>query len=139
MTITKLDYDLVEVTDAPASEQTAVEFYQTYRARLQHYVIRHFGPRDADEVTQETLVRAVTTIDLDRPEYESWAWLTMVARNLSIDLARRRAKCEVSADGGVMYDVDAAPDDPELVAIRNAEHTLVRQAFDRVPQCQRRV
>ena len=114
--------------------------YRRYRPQLIRYVTHHFGPRDADEITQEALTRALRSLETDRTEAETWAWLVRVARNVAHDLARARRICEATDDGAVL--ADDVPDDgilPEPAALLDERRRLVRRALKMLPPSQRRI
>lgn len=114
--------------------------YRQYRPQLLRYITHHFGPRDADEITQEALTRALRLMDTDRTEAETWAWLVRVARNVAHDMARARRLCESTDDDTVLAnDVvdDAAL--PEPAALLNERRRLVRNALKELPPSQRRI
>jgi RNA polymerase sigma factor (sigma-70 family) len=140
MTYVVRDVQHAGAVDRRASIEQQAEFYASYRDRLLRYARRHFGTRDAEEVTQEALVRAIATIDLDRPGYETWAWLTLVVRNIVIDQHRRRLQCDVATDDSIA-DADA-PDydsDPQITVGNSMDAALVRSALERIPHGQRRI
>ena len=62
--------------------------FRSYHPQLLRYVTHHFGARDADEITQEALTRALRSLDRGRSEAETWAWLIRVAKNIAYDFAR---------------------------------------------------
>ena len=114
--------------------------YRQYRPQLLRYITHHFGPRDADEITQEALTRALRLMDTDRTEAETWAWLVRVSRNVAHDMARARRLCESTDDDTVLAnDVvdDAAL--PEPAALLNERRRLVRNALKELPPSQRRI
>ncbi|HWL37276.1 MAG TPA: sigma-70 family RNA polymerase sigma factor [Frankiaceae bacterium] len=121
-------------------DDTFSDLYRQYRPQLFRYITHHFGPRDADEITQETLTRALRAMDRDRTEAETWAWLIRVARNVAHDLARGRRICEATDDDTVLVN-DVADDTvlPEPAALLNERRRLVRTALKTLPPSQRRI
>lgn len=114
--------------------------YRQYHPQLIRYVTHHFGPRDADEITQEALTRALRSMERDRSEAETWAWLVRVARNVAHDLARSRRICEATDDDAVL--ANDLPDDailPEPAALLDERRRLVRRALKSLPATQRRI
>ena len=114
--------------------------YRLYRPQLLRYITHHFGGRDADEITQEALTRALRSMDRDRSEAETWAWLIRVARNVAHDLARARRICESTDDDAVLAN-DVADDGilPEPAALLDERRRLVRRALKTLPPSQRRI
>jgi RNA polymerase sigma-70 factor, ECF subfamily len=95
-TLYEPDLAAAGVTGAlPAREEAFARLYECWHASLLGYAHRHFGSRDAEEITQETFARAYEMLDLSRESRRQWAWLTVVARNIAIDLGRHRRICDV--------------------------------------------
>ena len=87
--------------DADAVARTQHEFarfYARFQPRLLRYARRVWGVRDAEEIAQETFVRAYESIDLKRDERSQWGWLVVVGRNVAADLARARRVCDVGGE-----------------------------------------
>ena len=82
------------------SRQAFADFYARFHPRLLRYARRVWGARDAEEIAQETLVRAYEAIDLQRDERSLWGWLVVVGRNVAADMARARRVCDVGCDDG---------------------------------------
>lgn len=114
--------------------------YRHYRPQLLRYITHHFGSRDADEITQEALTRALRSMDTNRTEAETWAWLVRVARNVAHDLARSRRICDATEDGAMPAD-DVCDDAilPEPAALLDERRRLVRHALKELPPSQRRI
>lgn len=125
---------------APPVDEDFAGLYREYRPQLLRYVTHHFGFRDADEITQETLTRALRALDRNRSEAETWAWLVRVARNVAHDLARARRICEATDDDAVLAN-DVADDAilPEPAALLDERRRLVRRALTMLPPSQRRI
>ena len=106
---------------------------------LRRYVRRlHPGdPHHADDIVQETLLRAWRHLDTVAAARSPQAWLSRVARNLSVDLARRAAArpAEVDEDisgyawtnGDDLY--DAALDRTVLIGALRGLSPLHREAL----------
>jgi RNA polymerase sigma-70 factor (ECF subfamily) len=134
---------LVEPIPDEPSHCTDDEFtglYRRYHPQLLRYVTAHFGPRDADEIAQEALTRALRSLDRARTEAETWAWLVRVARNLACDHARARRLCETTDDDGVLHvrPVEEAAQ-PEPALLLDERRGLVRRALKSLPPSQRRI
>ncbi|MDQ1686366.1 MAG: polymerase sigma-70 factor, subfamily [Frankiaceae bacterium] len=80
------------------SKQEFDDFYARFQPRLLRYARRAWGARDAEEITQETLVRAYESIDLGRDDRSLWGWLVVVGRNVAADIARARRLCDVGGE-----------------------------------------
>lgn len=134
---------LVPLRAEPAPQPVEDDFtdlYRQYRPQLLRYVTHHFGPRDADEIAQEALTRALRSLDRNRSEAETWAWLVRVARNVAHDLARARRICDATDDDTVLAS-DAHDDTvlPEPAALLDEKRRLVRSALKMLPPSQRRI
>ena len=91
-------------------DEVFARLYERWHPALLAYVRRHFGPRDAEEITQETLARAYELLDLSRETRRQWGWLIVVARNIAADMGRHRKLCDVTET-----DLVYAQDDPHDV------------------------
>ena len=114
-----------------------------YGDRLYRFVRRMVGDRDAEDITQELLLRVHRSIGAYEPTGRFEAWLFTIANNLCIDAVRRRrpeaALSDVDADLGA--DAFAAPrttEAPDEIARREVRQALLR-AVDRLPVDQRQV
>lgn len=130
-------------TDLGPSEAAEIgDVYALHHRRLMHYVINRFGPRDAEDIAQETFARAVEGMQVDRSPAELWSWLKNVARSVGVDLYRERLRCEVAepvpGDDGRPEAIDEQTD-TALIALARYDQDLVRRALDRMPSRQRRV
>ncbi|HVF04111.1 MAG TPA: sigma-70 family RNA polymerase sigma factor [Frankiaceae bacterium] len=134
---------LAPIPAQPAPRSGDDEFaalYKQYQPQLVRYVTHHFGPRDADEVTQEALTRALRALDRGRSDAETWAWLIRVARNVAHDIARSRRICDTTDDDAVL--AEEFPEDavlPEPAALLDERRRLVRSALKSLPATQRRI
>ncbi|MDQ1712981.1 MAG: polymerase sigma-70 factor, subfamily [Frankiaceae bacterium] len=116
------------------------DLYRRYHPQLLRYVTCHFGPRDADEIAQEALTRALRALDRRRSDGETWAWLVRVARNIACDVARSRRFCEATDDDAVLHDTPIEETaQPEPAVLLNERRGLVRRALKALPPSQRRI
>ncbi|NIM52089.1 MAG: sigma-70 family RNA polymerase sigma factor [Gemmatimonadales bacterium] len=96
-------------------------------------------PDDADDVTQEVLVRLHRQLSRYRAQARFTTWLYQVTRNAAADLHRRRKRQERVAS---RWEAAASPEETEdqLEAIHQAEvMELVKSFFDELPDRQREV
>ena len=82
------------------------EIYRSYFADVYRYALAlSRDAHTAEEVTQETFVRALTAIDSFRGECQVRVWLCQIARNQYLSLCRERKKFsappEETGDGGI--------------------------------------
>src|SRR5436189_5452394 len=78
------------------------------RAALEKLVLRHqawiyniavrmvFQPHDAEEVTQEVLVKVITKLSTFKGESKFRTWLYRIAANHVLNMKRRRAETQVT-------------------------------------------
>lgn len=110
------------VPAARSPETRAIEpsefgvFYRRWHAQLLDFVMTTCGARDAEEIAQETMARALTAMDFSRDPESQWRWLRVVARNVAADLSRARKLCDVTSD---------EPGDVDRVAAINVEQQLL--------------
>ena len=77
------------ITDA----ETSRRLYETYYMRVFSYSMTLSGERDtAEEITQETFYRALTSSQSFRGDSEAFTWLCAIAKNLFYDEMRRHAR-----------------------------------------------
>ena len=114
--------------------------FRSYHPQLLRYVTHHFGPRDADEITQEALTRALRSLDRGRSDAETWAWLIRVAKNIAHDVARSRRICDSTDDDAVLRcDPPADTALPEPAVLLDERRHMVRRALKVLPPTQRRI
>ena len=102
-----IDADLPPAGSAPAPDREAEllrkaqlgdrgafgQVAQLHQDRLYNAVLRLVGhAEDARELTQETFVRALGSIDTFRGDSQAYTWLFRIAMNLSISLLRKDGK-----------------------------------------------
>lgn len=99
---------------------------------------------EAEEIVQETYVRAFTSLDKFRSEAAFSTWITRIALNEA--LGRRRRKRPTidlsvietggSSNGGqlIMFPLSPSPADPETETGRTQVRQFLEQAVDRLPE-----
>jgi RNA polymerase sigma-70 factor (ECF subfamily) len=112
-------------------------FYERFQPRLLRYARRVWGPRDAEEIAQETLVRAYEAIDLNRDERSLWGWLVVVGRNVAADLARARRLCDVGGET-VAHEMTADPKCVEQTILDSECLSTLGLALSALPPSQSR-
>jgi RNA polymerase sigma-70 factor (ECF subfamily) len=105
-------------------------------------------PAEADDVAQETLVKAFRALDSFQPGTDVKAWLMTILRNTRIDRLRSRAsrRHDISLDampfepaedesrgGGSTADEHPAWDDPQALLQQFADRHVI-QALQRLPE-----
>ncbi|MCQ4950150.1 RNA polymerase sigma factor [Bittarella massiliensis (ex Durand et al. 2017)] len=99
------------------------EFEQLYRENaplVYGYLLRLTGdPGEAEELLQETFVRALIRLDGFRGDCRLSSWLCQIGKNLYLD-ARRRQSRQLPLEGAVD---GAAAEDPALLRQEEREET----------------
>jgi RNA polymerase sigma-70 factor, ECF subfamily len=124
---------------AARNEAARAEFYDRH-SRLAYSVIVRIlrSPSEAEEVLQETFVRVWSRADTYDPLRGSpAAWLTRIARNLSVDRLRaRRARAHIAVEPAIRAGDDARSpiepvtrDTPETALEGHATAGAVRTAL----------
>lgn len=94
------------ITDA----ETSRRLYETYYMRVYSYSMTLAGERDtAEEITQETFYRALTSSQSFRGDSEAFTWLCAIAKNLFRDEMRRHARRTDAPLPEELPDPDADP------------------------------
>ena len=114
--------------------------YRRYFPRLVRMLARRIGDTPAaEDIAQETLLRALNNLhrfDLDRP---MWPWLKTIATNLSADHLRRRGREPIAdidtTEGTTGEEATAAPADDLVTAIE--DRRVLALALEQVPARQR--
>ena len=74
-------------------KNTAEKLYKAFYMKVFSYVMTLARDRnDAEEITQETFFRAISTDKSFRGDSESFTWLCAIAKNIFIDEKRRYAR-----------------------------------------------
>lgn len=131
--------------DAHASSAQFLQLYEQFRRPIHSYIYRLLGSQeDADDVTQEVFVRLFTAWDGLQDRENLSAWLYRIARNLSVDLLRKRKQIlwlSLSPHNSGNEHGDGAlsdesfflpPDDGGIPAIAEREH--IQLAIANMPE-----
>src|SRR5262245_25845856 len=115
------DAELVE--QAKNGDRTALEkLVLRHQAWIYNVAVRMvFQPHDAEEVTQEVLVKAVTRLSTFKGESRFRTWLYRIAANHVLNMKRRRAETQVTTFDAYGAAIDGTPDldlpDPRTVPV----------------------
>lgn len=132
------DSDLVQRTlcgDWSAYDQLV----KRYQRQIYNFAYRMMGnAEDAQDISQETFLRAFQSLHSFRKDASFLTWLFKIASNLCIDLLRsRKSKGTLSLDSeleeGREPAAEARTSDPESVAMRNATQEVVQHAINALP------
>lgn len=112
-------------------------------------VRRHYGPVVnvvyrlcgdiglAEDMAQETFLRAWMKLATYRPEFRLRNWLYRIAMNASVDALRRRR--EETVDEQILDELPGQAASPETVLMEKEQAALVQQALKSLPEVSRSV
>jgi RNA polymerase sigma-70 factor (ECF subfamily) len=142
--------DLVEVQDAElvglaraGSEPAFREIMRRHNRRLYRVARGVVGdPGEAEDVVQETYLRAFAHLGDFRGDAALSTWLTRIALNEALGRKRRRKPTvelkEVDAlgqsDNVVMFPMSSGRQDPEAAASRGQMRRMLERAVDELPE-----
>lgn len=118
--IDRLDVDRVRAGDV---EAFAV-LVDRHQGRLLNHLARLVGRSDAEDLAQETFVRAYQALDRYDPTYPFRGWLLVIASRLA---ANHRARRRERAGGEAVEAMAAAPGDDPARAVAEADAVAVLQ------------
>lgn len=111
---------------------------ERHRSTLSAYARRLArNSADAEDLVQETLMRAYTHRHTLRETGSISSWLCVTLRNLFINQSRQRSRHprSVSVDEGNLPEIpDAAQRDPAHVTVSRLEHAAVEKAVSALPE-----
>src|SRR5882672_9816436 len=126
----------------PADAELVEQARSGDRAALEQLVLRHqawvyniavrmvFHPHDAEEVTQEVLIKVITKLGTFKGESSFRTWLYRIAANHVLNMKRRSAEARVTTFADYGAAIDRTPDldlpDPKSVPV--AVPMLVEEA-----------
>ena len=111
-----------------------LHLFPVHRGRLVAALARLVEPAEAEDLAQETLLRALAAVDGFRGEAALGTWLHRIAINLAHDRLRQRARNA----GEPQPEEAAAPADPDPLEVRQMSR-CVQDLLARLPASQRQV
>jgi RNA polymerase sigma factor (sigma-70 family) len=113
-------------------------FYDAHYDTVRRFAERHFGEAEADDIAQETMLRALAGFDALDAERSARPWLMTVARNVGIDRLRRNRS--VTVDRYELERMAGAVDDAtDQVSMRVDVGDVLDRAMRRMSAGDRRV
>ena len=111
------------VSRATHGDRTALEkLVLRHQAWIYNIAVRMvFQPHDAEEVTQEVLVKVITKLSTFKGESKFRTWLYRIAANHVLNMKRRSAETKVTTFADYGAAIDSTPDrdlpDPKSVPV----------------------
>ena len=116
-----------------------MEMYHDAVFNIVYRMVRN--KQEAEDLTQETFIKAYNSINSFNEEYAFSTWLFKIATNHCIDFFRKRKLKTYSMDEPVQYKEDEikheyASDDPtmEYQMIDSEKSHLIREAINKLPE-----
>lgn len=128
--------DIELITKAKSGDKNALNMLLTENYNiLKGFVIKMTGnPEIAQDIVQETLLKAVVNINKFTPKAKFSTWLITIASNLYKDLLRKTKAFEY-----IDETFDGRASDPERYAINNIEYKAVMNILLSLPYEKRAV
>ena len=126
-----------------AGEQEAFgQVYAQYEQAVFRYAYHLLGHReDADDVKQETFLRAYQAMKTFRRDSSLRTWLFAICGNLCRDKIKSWERRKIHCDAGIKGEFTPGSDENDPVAIveRAETHSLILKALHGMPAAQREV
>ena len=135
-----LDDRLLVLDFQAGNPQAFVEIHQRY-GPLARRVCQRFlpNPHDGDEAFQETMIRVYQGLYRFNGRYALQPWVARIAKNVSLDILRGRARRPKNDDWAPLAEELPAPDDEaEQIVERLVQHDLVLAVLSDLPDTHRR-
>jgi RNA polymerase sigma factor (sigma-70 family) len=143
-----LESEQALVTSALAGDQKAYKaLFEMYRQAIFHITVKIVrNPDEANDLVQETFIKAFGSLKTYDHNYRFSTWLYKIAANSSIDFLRKRKIDSLSLDkpiptkdGDVQMEIPDDTYNPEH-DLRNRERTIgIEDAIDSLPEKYREV
>jgi RNA polymerase sigma-70 factor, ECF subfamily len=123
------------------------EIYTTYRGRILRYLSRLVGGAEAEDLTQETFLKAGKKLESFRGESQLLTWLYRIATNTALDKMRSPSYRELvqilpstePVEGASGQTRTTAPLTVERQVIREEMSACIRRVIDRLPESYRTI
>ena len=120
--------------------QSLEGLYRRYRGAVQQYLWRLCGSVDlAEELTQETFLKAGVGLLRFRGECSPATWLFRIARNAYLDHLRRPSATRIDTDELLAIPDGAAYGDPARAYATGEQRSLIALALAQLPEKQRSI
>ncbi|HEU4324455.1 MAG TPA: RNA polymerase sigma factor [Roseiflexaceae bacterium] len=123
-----------------AGHATLEELYRRYRAPVQRYLYQLCGSVElAEELTQETFIKALTGLLAFRGDCSVATWLFSIARNAYLNSLRRPDPAHVDTDEFLGIPDSAAYTDPVRRYDASEQRDMISLALAQLPERQRSI
>jgi RNA polymerase sigma-70 factor (ECF subfamily) len=125
---------------AEAADRTLEAIYGRYRLPVLNYLFQLAGsPELAEELAQETFIKAGAALPSFRGDCSLATWLFRIARNTYLDTLRRPSTTRIDTDELIAIPDAAAERDPARSYAVAEQRNLVRLALAQLPERQRTI
>jgi len=124
------------VRRAKRSEQGAFhQLFERYRLPLLRFLHAMAGCSDlAQDLAQETVLRAFKLLPTLREESKFSSWLFSIARNVAREQTRRAVRIRVDLEGAVMEQISDPGPNPELSAMKQQLYRAVSRGLAKLDE-----
>jgi RNA polymerase sigma factor (sigma-70 family) len=135
--------DLVLIKEALAGSQNAFKLLlKRHREAIYHVIFKIVhNPQEAEDLVQETFIKAFSSLPTYRSQYKFTTWLYRIAANSSIDYLRKKKIAALSLDeeiptryGKVRLDLADWTYNPEIELVAKQKRFSVDKAIDALPK-----
>jgi RNA polymerase sigma factor (sigma-70 family) len=121
----------------PPAVPEAEALLSHYRSGIYAFIRRKgFNPEEADDLTQETLIRAYLHLDGFRG-VSMGGWLYRIAANVAVDYLRKQRLTTVPLES--LCAVPAGEDDPVVKMARDESGVQLQRIIAELPECHQRI
>ena len=140
--------DLVLVKEALDGSQKAFKLLlRKHREAIYHVILRIVrNPQEAEDLVQETFMKAFTSLSSYRSQYKFTTWLYRIAANSSIDYLRKKKIAAFSLDeevstkrGSLTLEVADWTYNPEIDLVAKQKRFSIDRAISDLPKRYREV
>ena len=122
------------------NRETLLRCFPSERGRLVASLARLVGPTDAEDLANETLLRALDAVDGFRGDAALGTWLHRIGVNFAYDLLRRRERSPVVAADQNVNVLEAVADTSDCERLERKQMTrCVQNLLAKLPPQQRHV
>ncbi len=119
---------------------TLEDLYRSYRESVLHYLTRMCGsPELAEELTQETFIKAGAALIGFRGDCSPATWLFRIARNSYLDYLRRPSTTRIDTDELLAIPDETPYGDPVREYAASEQRSLIAIALAQLPEKQRTI